>query len=219
MEDVVERLLARDLHLQGVRIDQRDRIAGEVRHRVQRLAQVQHEGLGVHPAQQAAHAVTLGDAPTIDDGDVAAQRLRLFQVVRGQDDGRAAVIDLAQELPHRAADLDIHAGGGLIQDQQPRFMHQRPRDHQAALHATGEAARHGIALVPQLQLLEVLLGAHARDLALDAVEPGLVDDDGQRRLEHVEVQFLRHHADAGLGGLQFPVDVVTEHLHGAARTW
>ena len=37
----------------------------------------------------------------------------------------------------------------------------------------------------------------------DAVEARLVDDDGQRRLEHVEVEFLRHHADAGLGRFEF----------------
>ena len=40
------------------------------------------------------------------------------------------------------------------------------------------AARDALALVPQLQLLEVFLGALARQAALDAVEAGLVDDDG-----------------------------------------
>ena len=33
----------------------------------------------------------------------------------------------------------------------------------------------------------------------------------QRRLEHVEVDFLRHDADAGLGRLELAVDVVAEH--------
>src|SRR5262249_3115357 len=73
--------------------------------------------------------------------------------------------------------------------------------------------RNGITLVPQLQLLEILLGALPREPALDAVEPRLVDDDGLRRLEHVEVNFLRHDADAGLRHLELALDVVAEHAH------
>src|ERR1700732_385559 len=38
----------------------------------------------------------------------------------------------------------------------------------------------------------------------------LVAHEGEGRLEHVEVQFLRHDADAGLGRFQLAVDVVTE---------
>ena len=174
------------------------------------LAYVQHEGLDVQSAQQAAHAITLHDAPAVDDGDVAAQALGFLQIVRGENDGGAAIVDLAQELPHRAADLDVDPGGGLIENQQPRLVHQRARDHQAALHAAGQAARDAPAPLPQLQLLEVLLGALARYRARDAVEARLVDHDRVRGLEHVEVQFLRHDADAGLGRLQLVVDVVAE---------
>src|SRR5439155_17285924 len=84
------------------------------------------------------------------------------------NDGGAAIVDLAQELPHRAADLDVDPGGGLIENQQPRLVHQRARDHQAALHAAGQAARDAPAPLPQLQLLEVLLGALARYRAREA---------------------------------------------------
>ena len=94
--------------------------------------------LGLQLAQQVAHAVALDDVAAVDDGDVAAQVLGLFQVVRGQDDGRALLVDLAQELPHRAADLDVDARGGLVEDQQARLVHQRARDHQPPLHAAGQ---------------------------------------------------------------------------------
>src|SRR5207237_244559 len=57
-----------------------------------RLAHVQHGGLDVQPAQQAAHASTLHDAPAADDGDVAAQGLGFLQIVRGENDGGAAVV-------------------------------------------------------------------------------------------------------------------------------
>ena len=123
----------------------------------------------------------------------------------------AFLVDLAQELPHGAADLDVHAGGGLVQDQQPRLVHQGAGDHQAALHAAREGARHVVALLPQGQLLQVFLGALLAPRARDAVEPRLVHHDVEDFLELVEVEFLRHQADAGLGRFEFAVDVVVEH--------
>ncbi len=68
-----------------------------------------------------------------------------------------------------------------------------------------------VAAVPERQLRQVFLDALARELARDAVETRLVDDDGLGRLEQVEVQLLRHHADAGLGSLELGVEVVAEH--------
>ena len=51
----------------------------------------------------------------------------------------------------------------------------------------------------------------------DAVEARLIHDDREHRLEHVEVDLLRHDADAGLRQLELAVDVVAEHLDVAAR--
>ena len=58
----------------------------------------------------------------------------------------------------------------------------------------------------ELQLLQVFLGALARERPLDAVEPRLVDQDGLRRLELVEVDFLRHDANAGLRRFELAID-------------
>ncbi|MBV6418439.1 MAG: hypothetical protein CMLOHMNK_03283 [Steroidobacteraceae bacterium] len=71
--------------------------------------------------------------------------------------------------------------------------------------------------VPERELAQVELGALFRDPALDAVEARLVDDDLERRLPHVEVHFLRHDPDAGLGGLELDVDVVAEDREPATR--
>ena len=85
--------------------------------------------------QQAVHAIGFGDAPTVDDGDVAAEVLGFLEIVRGEDDGDALLIESAQEIPHRAADLDVDARRRLIEDEQLRLVHQGARDHQPALHA------------------------------------------------------------------------------------
>ena len=69
----------------------------------------------------------------------------------------------------------------------------------------------GVALVPELELLQVFLRALDGEPAGNAVEARLVHDDREHLLELVEVDFLRHQADAGLGPVERAVDVVAEH--------
>jgi hypothetical protein len=125
------------------------------------------------------------------------------------------LVDLRQELPHRAPDLDVDARGGLVQDQQLRLVDHGARDHQAPLHAARERARRLERLVPDLQLLEVALGALDRDPARDAVEAGLVHADVERLLELVEVDLLRHQPDQRQRRLALAHQVVPEHADGA----
>ena len=167
----------------------------------------------MQPAQEATHAITLDDVAVIDDGDVAAQRFGFLEVMGGEDDGRPAGVDLAQEIPHRAPHFDIYARGGLIENQEARLVHERPRDHEATLHASRERAGDAATLIPKLQVLQILLRPLARDAPLDAIEPRLIDDDRLGRLEHVEVDLLRNHSDARLGGVQVLIDVVAENAH------
>ena len=70
-----------------------------------------------------------------------------------------------------------------------------------------------VAPVPQLQLLQIFLRpllAPAR--ARNAVKTRLVHDDGVQGLEQVEIDLLRHDADAGLCRFELAIDVVPEHL-------
>ena len=73
----------------------------------------------------------------LNDADVAAQHFRLFQVVGSQNDGGAFVIEVFQEAPHGAAQLNVYARRRLIEDQQLWLVHQRTGNHQAALHPAG----------------------------------------------------------------------------------
>src|ERR1035441_2361220 len=216
LEQLIEILLLGYIGLERIFIDAAH---GEVRDRRRlenRAARVEHESLGIEPAQQIAHAIALDDAALVDDRDVAAQALGLFQVVRGQDDRSAPGIDVAQKIPHRAPYLDIHARSRLIEDQQARLVHERARDHEPSLHAAREPARGTVPLVPELQLPQIALGTRSRLGTLDAVEAGLVHHDGHRALELVEVQLLRHHADARLGQLELTVDIEAEDAGGTA---
>ncbi len=132
--------------------------------------------------------------------------------MRGQDHRGAGRVDGADELPHRAADLDVDAGSRLIEDQQLRLVHHRAGNHQPPLHAAGQRARLHLCLVPQAQLLQVLLRPFRRFLARDAVEAGLVHADVERLLELVEVDLLRHQPDQPHRRAAILVDRYAEHV-------
>ena len=74
----------------------------------------------------------------VDDGDVIAQTLGLFHVVRGVHDGAALRAERADQIENGVAGLRVHAGGGLIEHHQRRIMHDRRGEIQAALHAAGK---------------------------------------------------------------------------------
>lgn len=73
-----------------------------------------------------------------------------------------------------------------------------------------QGARHLVALFPQSQFAQVALRPLVGLAPGDAVITGLVDDDLHHRLEGVEVEFLGYQAQAGLGGILLPVDVVAK---------
>ena len=128
----------------------------------------------------------------------------------------AARVQFAQIGPHAAADLDVDAGGGLVQNQQPRPVHQCPGDHQAALHAAGQQPHLALATIPEIELAQVKLGAGAGLRARNAEIAGLVDHHLGHRQKQVEVELLGHDAEQGLDLFGFPVEIVTEHLDAAA---
>ena len=93
--------------------------------------------------------LTRNDLTMVDDRDLIAEFLRLFQIVGRQDDGCAGLVQRAHIGPELAAQLHVHARGRLIQDQNRRCMDQCFRHHETSLHAAGQLADIGIFLVQQ----------------------------------------------------------------------
>jgi hypothetical protein len=81
----------------------------------------------------------------------------------------------------------------------------------------GQAARYLVALVRELQQRQIFLGALARERPIDAVEPGLVHEDGLRSFELIEVEFLGHDANAGFRRFELAIEIVAEHAHRSRR--
>ena len=75
----------------------------------------------------------------VDDGDALAELIGLFHVVRGEQDRLPVGVEVVEDLPHGDAALRIEAGGGLVEEQHGRSMHDGAGDHQPLRHAARQA--------------------------------------------------------------------------------
>lgn len=89
---------------------------------------------GIETAQQRHRRLAGDQAAVIDDGDRVAKRLRLFEIVRRQQDRRPVLIQMADIRPKLLAQRDIDAGGRLIEHKDGRRMHKRLGDQKPAAH-------------------------------------------------------------------------------------
>src|SRR6185437_103722 len=152
-----------------------------------------HLGLDVPGDERRRRA--LGElAPSVDDLDAIAQALGFVHEVRREEDRLALAQQRAQLLPHEVARLRVEAGGGLVEEEQVRIVHERAREHQPALHAAGElfdAARFA-----RLERGELEQRTNApRRLAGGIAEVARVDGEVLAHREiRIEVVDLRHDA-------------------------
>ena len=83
----------------------------------------------------------LGDEPARgDDADAVGELLGLLEVLGGQEDGRALVVERAHLAPQRGAARRVQAGGRLVEEQHVRPVHEREREVQPPAHAARVAA-------------------------------------------------------------------------------
>ena len=91
------------------------------------------------------------------------------------------------------AQLHVDAGGGLVEHDHRRLVHQRLRHQHAPLHAAGERAHVGVGLGGEVEVLQ-----HLVDPGVVAAQAEVARLDAQRLAhgeERVEHQLLRHHAE------------------------
>jgi hypothetical protein len=63
---------------------------------------------------------------------------------RGHHDGQAVRGQVRQDIPEFAPRYRVDAGGGLIEQQNPRLRHQRADQRQLLLHAAAQLSRQTI---------------------------------------------------------------------------
>src|ERR1700681_2271785 len=127
------------------------------------------------------------DAPMIDDGEALAQRVGFFHVVRGQQNGFAAVVVLANDLPEKQARLRIESCAGLIQEKHLWIVHHGARDGESLHHAAGESAHNLVGAVGELEALEERCGATAALVRTEAEIGAVKNKNFPRRQGKIKV--------------------------------
>ena len=105
-------------------------------------ALVAHAEVGLDDRRVLLHVVghAVGDAlAVVEHGDPVAQAHDQLDVVLDQQDGDARVADAADAVHEVLALGRVHAGGGLVEQQQARLGGQRAGDLDQPLLAVGQA--------------------------------------------------------------------------------
>ena len=149
----------------------------------------------------------------VDDGQPPAEPVGLLHVVRGEDDGDAAALQRGDGVPQHAAGLRVEAGGGLVEEQHARVVHERARDHRPLLHAAGQGQRLRPRLVGELHLRQQAVGAGFPLRGGEAEVAAVVDEQLAHGEVAVEVAGLGDHGDQPLRVLRarHHVDAVDGH--------
>jgi hypothetical protein len=96
---------------------------------------------------QAGRRVEGDDPAGVDDADAVAQFLRLFHVVRRQDDCPPFSFDRADHIPEVAPCLRVKPCGRLVKEDDLRLVDEGERDRQPLLLPPRQRLHTGVALL------------------------------------------------------------------------
>ena len=157
------------------------------------------DGVGADRALELGRRVEREDAAAIHDRHPVTEAVRLFHVVRREQDRLPGLVQLAQYLPQGEPALRVEAGRGLVEEEDPGPVEDRPGHHQALGHTAGKRVGVGRRAIGQAKVFERLirglLGFAPAHPEVQAVEEEVLAH-GEAAVERVG---LGHHADDLLG--------------------
>src|SRR4051794_28288931 len=151
------------------------------RYRAQRLGKHDVERLLSHLRHQRLLVVDGNELALADDANAVGHFLGFLDIMGGENDGGAVGAKLTDDPPHVPAKLDVDPCGRLIEKKDGWFVAEPFGDHDPPLHAPREVHHDRLALVPERQASEQLLGELV--IARLAVEPTRKADSIPHRLE------------------------------------
>ena len=143
------------------------------------------------------------NAALIDDCNLVAEAVGFFDVMRGQQNSAAGGFELEDQVVQFAAGLGVEAGGGFVEENDLRIVHEREGQGEALALAAGEGVKGGVGFVGEVELLEQ--GGRVGGMRIEGGE----EAEGLARGDFVlQGGGLELHADdfAGLGGMFERVD-------------
>ena len=153
----------------------------------------------------------------VDDDDLVAELVGLFEVLRREQQRRPLADELADDIPHPDPAARVETRRRLVEKQHLRLTDQAARQIEPALHAAGVGLRLPVGGIDEVEPLEQLRGPFARLRLRHVVEPAehlevlsagqLVDQRGRLPRQPDDVADCAGVAD----------HVVAEHLGATAR--
>ena len=145
-----------------------------------------------------------------------AGALDVGEQVRGDDDVHAFLAgDVADELEHLLAAGGVHARGGLVEQQQPRVVHQRLGQLQPLLHAGGIGLHQAVARLLQPDVIQDVVGPFHGLLARHAAQFAQVGGQGDGVHARDQAVALGHVADAAAQRLALVAQALAHDLAAA----
>jgi hypothetical protein len=136
------------------------------------------------------------DLADVDDPDPVGERVRLLEVLGGQEHRHALVVGEARDLiPERRAALHVEAGRGLVEKQDARGVDERQREVEPPPHPARVAANLALRGIREADALDQLVTAARRLRLRDPVHPGLQAHVLTRRQKWIEGRLLERDAD------------------------
>ncbi len=130
-----------------------------------------------------------------NDADVVADLLHLFQQVRAQENRDPALPQLENQIPDLPRADRIHAGRRLVENHQPRLLHQRLGQPDALQHALRVAADPPVAGAFQIHQAQQFAHPVFQDFALQAAEFAVKPQGLRAAQVFVEIGILRQETD------------------------
>ena len=207
----------RDPGHRGARLSE----AGEDRPDALAVGQVGRDGLDRRPTHGRLElgGRALGDdVAVVDDPDAVGEDVGLLEVLRREEDGHALVAREPRDLlPERGPALDVEAGRRLVEEEDPRRVHERHREIEPALHAARIAAHPAVGGLGQAHPGQELVRARPAELPRKPLQRGLEAQVLAPCQERVERRLLQSRADRGSHLRPLVHDVVAGYARGAFR--
>ncbi len=112
------------------------------------------EAMEAEPVAQLARRPRPVDPSVVHERD-AMTPLRLVEVRGGDQDGHALARQLDEDVPELATRHRVHAGRGLVEQQDARLRHQRAGERQLLLHPAAQPAGQPVAEAVHAEQREV----------------------------------------------------------------
>ena len=138
----------------------------------------------------------LDDFASVEDGDLVAELVGLFEVLGGEEEGDAVLaVESLDVVPEVLPGDGVESGGRFVEEDDRGGVDEGGGEIEAALHAAGVAADASVGVLGQVDDVEQM-GDSVFDVASgDVVEAGLEAKELATGLEDVESGFLKGDPD------------------------